>query len=294
MKEKGFAVKMNRGGELIQHSLHDFTREKYKPDTPFMWGPIPYFLMAVCIIIDIAFFRSLFVRISYDDPVMILLETAGLAFAADVVAAYAGILAKRISQGLCRDRINLYLLLFVPVFALIVNGILRVATMSLSTMDGTVDAGTIALTVIAIVTPIFTSIGNFAISFQSYDPLAKKMQREEMTIDEIRDFCRRLEAIIEECDGFSEEKLIEKDAEHLLNAKKNLVNDAFERINHIEVKLMEHLGDPTSTNVLSKSTCEEIISRLRKELEGLTTASLVRTPEASLDRKHLLSLSEAA
>ncbi len=293
MKSKSFAVNMNSGGELIQHNLHVFTHEKFKPDNPFMWGPIPYFLMAVCIIIDVAFFKSLFVRISYDDPTMILLETAGLAFAADVVAAYAGILAKRISQGLCRDRFNLCLLLFVPILALVINGILRVATMSLSTVDGTIDAGTIALTVIAIVTPVFTSIGNFAISFQSYDPLAKKMKREEIAIDEMRDFCRRLEAIMEECEEFSEENLIKNDREHLLNAKKELVNDAIERIDHIEVKLMEYLGDPTSTNVLSKSKCEEVIKRLRNELEGLTEASLSGASEAD-SKKRVVSLSEAA
>lgn len=294
MREGNFAVSMNKGGELLQHNLHGFTRGKYRPDNPFMWGPVPYFLMAACIIIDVAFFRSLFVRISYDDPAMILLETAGLAFAADVVAAYAGILAKRIVQGLCRDRFNLCLLLFVPILALIVNGVLRVSTMSLSTVDGTVDAGTLALTVIAIVTPVFTSIGNFAISFQSYDPLAIKMQREEMAIDEIKDYCRRLEAIQEECEDFDAEKLLQNDREHLLNAKKKLVSDAIERIDHIEVKLMEYLGDPTSTNVLSKSRCEEVVCRLRRELDGLTEASLSGTPEVHSDQKPVVNLSEAA
>lgn len=294
MREKSFAVSMNRGGELLQDNLHDVTRGKYKPDNPFMWGPVPYFLMAACIIIDVAFFRSLFVRISYDDPAMILLETAGLAFAADVVAAYAGILAKRIRQGLCRDRFNLCLLLFVPVLALIVNGILRVSTMSLSTVDGTVDAGTIALTVIAIVTPVFTSIGNFAISFQSYDPLAVKMQREEMAIDEVRDFCRRLEAIEEECEAFSEEQLMKNDREHLVNAKRELVNDAMERIDHIEGKLMEYLGNPTATNVLSKSCCEEVVQRLRKELEQLAAASCPAAAEADKDKEPIVNLSEAA
>lgn len=294
MRGKDFAIYMNIGGELIQHDFHNYTRKKYKPDSPFMWGPIPYILMAACIIIDVAFFRSLFVKISYDDPNMILLETAGLAFAADVVAAYAGVLAKRMRQGLCRDRFNLCLLLSVPILALIINGVLRVATMSLTTLDGTVDAGIIALTIIAIVTPVFTSIGNFAISFQSYDPLAMKMQREEMAIDEMRDFCRRLEAIKEECEDFSEEKMIENDQEHLLNAKKELVNDAIDRIDHIEVKLMEYLGDPTSTNVLSKSNCEDVIRRLREDLEGLAEASLSRTAEENSEKKHIDSLSKAA
>lgn len=129
MKDKRkFILEMNQGGELIQDSLHRHTINKYKPDSFILKSPVSYFLMIACVVIDIAFFRSLFVKISYDSPMMIILETAGLAFAADIVAAYAGILAKRIKQGLSRDKLNLYLLISVPIFALLNNGILRFAT----------------------------------------------------------------------------------------------------------------------------------------------------------------------
>jgi hypothetical protein len=294
MKDNDFAVRMNRGGELVQDSLHDFTRDKYKADSPFLWGPIPFLLMAACIVIDIAFFRSLFVRISYDDPTMIILEVAGLAFAADVVAAYAGILGKRINQGLSRDKLNLYLLLAVPILALVVNGALRVATMPLMSVDGSVDDAAIALTIIAIVTPVFTSIGNFAISFQTYDPLGKRMCREEIALDEVRDYCRRLEAIKEECDSFSEKRMKEMDRQHLANAKKELINDALMRYADVKVKLMEHLGDPTSTNVLSKSRCDEIFDRINKELKALENATVVDIPIDDVEKKHVVSFSEAA
>ena len=294
MKDNDFAVRMNRGGELVQDNLHDFTRDKYKADSPFLWGPIPFLLMAACIVIDIAFFRSLFVRISYDDPTMIILEVAGLAFAADVVAAYAGILGKRINQGLSRDKLNLYLLLAVPILALIVNGALRVATMPLMSVDGSVDDAAIALTIIAIVTPVFTSIGNFAISFQTYDPLGKRMCREEIALDEVRDYCRRLEAIKEECDSFSEKRMKEMDRQHLANAKKELINDALMRYADVKVKLMEHLGDPTSTNVLSKSRCDEIFDRINKELKALENATVVDIPFDDVEKKHVVSFSEAA
>ena len=272
MKDNGFAVSMNRGGELVQEHLYDFTRDKYKPDSPFLWGPVPYFLMIACTVIDLAFFRTLFVRISYDDPTMILLEVAGLAFAADVVAAYAGILAKRISQGLSRDKFNLGLLLLVPILALVVNGVLRCTTMSLTSVDGTIDSATVALTIIAIVTPVFTSIGNFAISFQSYDPLGQKMCREEMALDAVRDYCRRLEAIKAECDDFNGERIKEMDLQHLANAKKGLINEALILYAEVRVKLMEYLEDPASTNVLSKSRCDEIFNRLNYELKVLESA----------------------
>ena len=295
MRDNGFAVNMNRGGELIWG--HFNVKDKYKPDSPFLGGAISYFLMLACVVIDVAFFRALFVRISYDEPIMIWLEVAGLAFAADVVAAYAGILAKRINQGLSRDKLNLVLLLSVPILALIINGVLRYATMSLTSVDGTVDAATIALTIISIATPIFTSVGNFAISFQTYDPLGQKMCREEMALDDVRDYCRRLKAIKDECDNFNEERIKEMDRKHLENAKKELINDALILYADAKVKLMEYLGDPTSTNVLSKARCDEIFDRLNHELKALEDAcgenSAAKVQE-HIEKKHLVGLSEAA
>lgn len=294
MRDNSFAVRMNRGGELIQDKIGDVNSYKYKPDTPFMWGPIPFILMAVCILIDVSFFRSLFVRISYDDPMMIILEVAGLAFAADVVASYAGIVGKRIQQGLSKDKITLFMLLSVPILALVVNGALRIATMSLMSVDGTVDAAAIALTIIAIVVPVFTSVGNFAISFQTYDPLSTRMFREEVALDEVRDHCRRLEAIREECESFSEEHMKEMDRQHLANAKKDLINDALMRFADVRVKLMEELGDPTSTNVLSKSRCDEIFQRINSELKSLERACTEEGEKSDTEKKHVVSFSEAA
>ena len=135
-----FALKMNKGGELLLENSDDAVKAKYKPDSLLLCAPVSYLLMLFCVVIDIAFFRSLFVRISYDSPIMIWGQVAGLAFAADVVAAFAGILAKKIRQGLSHDKFNLALLLAVPIFALIINGVLRFSTMSLSSADGTVDA----------------------------------------------------------------------------------------------------------------------------------------------------------
>lgn len=269
MKNNHFAFRMNRGGELIHEDVHNLTREKYKPDSFFLCGPISYILMIACVLIDVAFFKSLFEKISYDSPEMIWLEVAGLAFAADIVAAYAGVLAKRIYQGLSKDKMNLTLLLSVPILALVINGVLRYATMPLTTMDGTVDAATIALTIISIATPVFTSVGNFAISFQTYDPLGNKMCREEIAIDDIRDYCRRLEAIKEECEDFDEEEIRERDRQHLANGKMELMNDALIISAETRVKLMEYLGDPASTNVLSKSYCDAIFDRLDQELEKM-------------------------
>ncbi len=41
----------------------------------------------------------------------------------------------------------------------------------------------------------------------------------------------------------------------------------------IRVKMMEYLGDPTSTNVLSQPQCDAFFDRLYQELKALQSAS---------------------
>ena len=78
MKDNTFALKMNKSGELLLENSDDAVKAKYKPDSLLLCAPVFYLLMLFCVVIDIAFFRSLFVRISYDSPIMIWGQVAGL------------------------------------------------------------------------------------------------------------------------------------------------------------------------------------------------------------------------
>lgn len=283
-KDRKFVFSMNPAGELLRDDMFDRVNRKFRPDTAFLKTGVSYFLMMVCVLIDISFFKSLFEKISWDSPLMIWLEVAGLAFGADVVAVFAGILAKRIRQGLSKEKVILGLLIGVPVFALGVNGILRNATISLMSADGSVDAAAKALTIISIVTPIITSIGNFAISYLTYDPLGFKMKQEELDITELKDERRRLIAVKEAADSYNLEAMLAMDKEHHVNAKKELINDALILCSDVRVQLMEYLGDPTSTNVLSKSRFDDILGRLTSELLALDTASRNEAEKNEADR----------
>ena len=55
--------------------------------------------------------------------------------------------------------------------------------------------------------------------------------------------------------------------------KKDLINDSLTLLADMRVQLMEQLGDPTSTNVLSKSRSDAIFDRLNRELAALAAAS---------------------
>ena len=221
MKDNTFALKMNKSGELLLENSDDAVKAKYKPDSLLLCAPVSYLLMLFCVVIDIAFFpqslRTHFLRLSHHDlgPGR---RTGLCSRCCGRLCRHSG--KKKIRQGLSHDKFNLALLLAVPIFALIINGVLRFSTMSLSSADGTVDAATIALTIIAIATPVFTSVGNFAISFELYNPLAKQLCREEITLNELKNYIRRLEAIQDECDSFNSSQIQDADHQHLINAKR--------------------------------------------------------------------------
>lgn len=277
-------------GEILPGNVINTIEEKYKPDNPFFRAPVSYILMVLCCVIDLAFFKSLFETVSYDSPEMIPLEIAVLAFGADIVAAYAGVVAKQIRQGVRKGKGNLILLLLVPIISLIVNGLLRVSTMSIMAPDGYIDPATKALTMTAIAAPILTSVGNFAISFECYNPLAVKMKREEISIELLKDICRRFRAVITdyECDANFEERLQKIDEEKHINARKMLINDAFILNDYVRVKIMEYLGDPTATNILSKSKCEEIASKLESELKAMESMYIEKPTVTTNNKKSFI------
>ena len=59
MKDNTFALKMNKSGELLLENSDDAVKAKYKPDSLLLCAPVSYLLMLFCVVIDIAFFRSL-------------------------------------------------------------------------------------------------------------------------------------------------------------------------------------------------------------------------------------------
>ena len=70
MTDKNFSLKMNQNGELMQSQshLHKLTKAKYKPDTPFLWGPVSYLLMLICttmasLAMVMEFFRRQFIAL---------------------------------------------------------------------------------------------------------------------------------------------------------------------------------------------------------------------------------------
>lgn len=281
-------INVKKNGKLSLE-FHHFN--EYQEENIFLKGFIPKFLIVMCVLIDIAFFYNLFQRISYDSPLTITLEVAGLAFAADIVSVYAGILLKQNTQKLTHEKGILYLLVGVVAFALIINGVLRLSTMSLSTVDGSIDSTTVALTIVGIVTPIFTSLGNFAISYFTYNPLCEHLYRLEVELQNIKDAQRQVKSLISDYKYNDAERLIDLDHKKLNNAKLDLINDAFIALSEVHLTMMEYLSDPSSTNVLSKSDFDRIVNRLNKELNEM---KCIVESEITLNKEDIVNPSTIA
>lgn len=261
-------ISLNKDGEIIDNRLHHYTCKKYRPDTPFFYGFMPYLLMGLCLVVDLSFFYSLFQRVSYDDSTTLIMEVVGLGFAADLVPVYAGVVAKRIRQGISREKVILCLLIAVPVAALIVNIILRASTIELMSADGTVDAAAKALTLISMVVPIFTSVAGFAISYSCYSPLEIQLYRQELALETQRDICRRLQGILGDyaADPDFVQRLTEEDEGKYREALKLQRAKAISYADYVRQRIKEHLANPSSYSALSQDNCDNILQRLDAEL----------------------------
>lgn len=287
----------NANGEFIYNGLNTHIPMKYRADTLLDKSFVPYFIMLFCAMVDATVFINLFKLISYDSPVMLGVEVAGFLFAFDAVPLYLGIQLRRLKQGISKDRFIIWIAICVCVLACILNVFLRISTIDLMSPDtasastsyfGTVteqsisteaDPVAVALTVFGICLPILTSCGSFFISYLTYNPLKVKKRVTEEMLAEKTDEIRRIDAYIGEyeADINFAENLKEDDEGKYCEMQKYQKALVLSYADYVRQRLKEHIGDPTSTNVLSEETCIAILDRLEKELAALDSIERVET-----------------
>lgn len=277
---------VNRKGEIVNECLHVNNRRRFKADTPFDNNIVPYLIMIFCAAVDGVVFYSLFSRISYDSPMMLGVQIAGFLFGFDIVPIFIGIQYKRLRQGLTKDRFVLIMAFIVCGLAFSMNIALRIMTIDLispstagtvtsyigattqETAESGIDPTAIALTIFGMGIPVVTSLGSCLISFITYNPLGIRKQRIAEMMEDTRDEVRRFDAIISDYDAepeFAEYLEAEDEARYreMQRLHKALV---IGYCDYVRERLKEHLGNPTSCNVLSETICETILARLDKEL----------------------------
>lgn len=290
-KENNKIWSMNKNGEIVNEHLHKNNLKRFKADTPFDNSIVPYLIMIFCATVDGFVFYSLFSRISYDSPVTLGVQISGFLFGFDVVPIFIGIQYKRLRQGLTKDKFILIMALIVCGFVFAMNIALRIMTIDLlspspasnaisymgevvqENTESNVGSTAIALTIFGMGIPVVTSLGSCLISFITYNPLNIKKRRIAEMIEDNRDDIRRFDAIIADYDAEPDfAKYLEEEDEAKYQEMKMLHRAlVISHCDYVRERLKEHLGNPTSNNVLSESSCETILARLDKEL-GLLNA----------------------
>lgn len=301
---------LNSKGEIMNECMYRNNRKRFKADTPFDNSIVPYLIMIFCATVDGFVFYSLFSKISYDSPMMLGVQIAGFLFGFDVVPIFIGIQYKRLRQGLTKDKFILVMALIVCGLAFSMNIALRVTTIDLispsavrtvtsyigtatqETTESGIDPTAIALTIFGMGIPVVTSLGSCLISFITYNPLGIKKQRLAEMIEDTRDEVRRFDAIIDDYDAepdFAEQLEAEDEAKYE-EMKKMHRAMVVGYCDYVRERLKEHLGNPTSNNVLSEEICENILARLDKELACLDGQTSYTVDMSGRDTKYTMML----
>lgn len=286
-KSQAFLTLDADSGEFLYQGGQRRLRKKYRPDTPFDLGFVPYLVLLFCGTVDATIFISLFQQISYDSPLMICVEVGGFIFGFDVIPLYMGIQLKRVKEGLDSSRFLLWMAFAAFALACGLNICLRLLTIEELSPElafptgyglaaGTAaengpDPEALSLTLFSVVMPLVTSIGSFFISFVTYKPLKIRLRRYEEMLDEKRDQIRRLDGFLAEYEGDPafEEELRRGDEGRLEEMRRTQKALVCAYCDHVRQRLKEHLADPASTSALSESACQAVLERLERELAAL-------------------------
>lgn len=282
---------LNNNSEIIDENLQRNNRKLFKSDTPFDNSFIPYIIMFICATVDAITFYSLFSRISYDNPVALVIQIIGFLFGFDVVPIFLGIHYRRLKQGLTKDKIIVFLGLTVFCLVIATNIALRITTIDMmspssvstptsfisstskvsASNSGSDFAVAISLTIFGMIIPIVTSLGSFFISYMTYNPLNIKKKRLAEMITETEDEIRRYDAVIDDFDAESDfsERIIEEDKASYNVLLAIYKSKAFDYYNYTRERLKEHLADPATNSQLSQDKCQELMKILDKDIAAI-------------------------
>ena len=255
-----------KDGEIRYNGNHAIAK-RYQPETLFDRPIAPYVLMVVCLSVDLAVFYRLFSQISYDSPMMLLIQLLGMGFCYDAIPLYLGIHYRRYRQGLTKDRAILLLALGVFILAVILNTVLHVATIDLRSLtQEEADPTAVVLTLFGIVLPVLTSAGSFFVSYLTSNPLLQKKRNLEVAMNEVNDHIRRFESILVDYDA--EEEHLEADDQAKFHAMQMMIRaKLLSACNDVRESLKEKLADPAANSALSDENYPlEVLERFEREL----------------------------
>lgn len=272
---------IDRQGHLRFSRRMDLIKEGEKGNMGWEHPAASILIMLVCGILDFVMFRQLFSAFLYDAKEVQMLSIIAMLIGFDLAPIYMGIVLKKRQQGLNAGVITAVLLGIAFVIAFIGNIALRIAVkdmilpdlsaMKTSVFGEVTEADTtndlaLLYALFAGAMPVITSLVSFGVSFQTANPLKKRMRRLQEEQVMLEDEIVKMEALLMEyetdADHFA--RLLEEDEEKYRNMLEMLHEKALYYCDYVREKLKEYLGDPASSNALSKDNRERLLQMLEK------------------------------
>lgn len=278
-KSKERLYRIDNQGHLKFPLRMEILRNFEKSDSGWEHPVVLIIIMTICGLLDFVMFRQLFSSFLYDSKAVQMLSIIAMLIGFDVAPIYLGIVLKKRQQGLNSDVMAAVLFGFAFIIAFIANIILRIAVKDLvlpdlslamtSIMGETSGADTtnnLALTyaLFASALPVITSLVSFGVSFHTLNPLrirVRKLREEQIAIE---DNIVEIEALLmeyeEDLDHFK--RLLVEDEQKYQNMIEMLHEKTLFYCDYVRERLKEHLGNPTSSNELSKDNRTDLLSAL--------------------------------
>ena len=267
-------------GHLKLTANKEINKLRSKPDT--LWNH-PIFLVIVvglCMLVDFFNFKHLFDSFLLTASLARASGIIAFLIAYDAIPLWLGIALKKKSQGYKVDQLMIYIMIAVFVLAFAINVGLRIATKDIilpesskvysdqlygtvtSTATNQTDSSLVLMYAIFVsVIPVITSLASGTISYLMANPLKKEKLRCEEELDQIKESMSMLRTVLAEYEnnsGYLERLWADDDAKYA-SAKGTIEAHKAQLIHYTRQKLEEHLGDPTSTNILSKPMFKEVV-----------------------------------
>ena len=271
--------KVGKQGEVRFNLRTRLAKDRVRAEQLLLKSVVSLVLMVVCMVIDFFNLSQLFSAFLYDAIVMQRLLTITALIGIDCSVIYLGIVLKKKEQGFKVGRYTAGTLLSAFIVTFAANMTLRIATKDLVLPDWSVTSTSVfgevqksgtdndlalIYALFAGVMPLITSLVSFAVSYLCYDPLREKVGKLEREQVAIEDEIGELESIMmeyESDEGYLE-RLKADDDKKYQNMKEIIQEQGMYYCSYVRERLKEHLGNPTSSNELSKDNRRELLNML--------------------------------
>lgn len=247
-----------QSGVVVDKTMEEIDKNSKKESSIFDMPVVAIVVALICAISDGVFLSKPLSLVSYDSPLLIWLGTSAMLIAFDVGPLFLGNALKKRSQGLNASLVEVGMFVIAFIVALVLNICLRLELRYVIVPDTLLpEAENISLLYawFTALLPIVTSFVSFGISFETSNPLKKKISMMEHDVIHLEDCVAETESILKEYEEDENyfERMLEED-EELYNAKLVQIEElAAYYSDYVKERIKEHLGDAAANNELSKS-----------------------------------------